>query len=343
MSTGMDIGSSLVHSLRWDADRLMGRKCPAVYISIPADDAHRRWLERAQVSYASCEGSLVVIGRPALELAPILHLPCLPVLPQGRLPNDDPVGRQLAAAIIDALLPATAAGERCCLTLPGVADETDAAASREWAFFSRVIRLRGHQSVLISASLATVLAELGHVGFTGIGFTLGGSACSATIAHLGRPLAQAALPRGGDWINEQFARRRQKVVWDTRGMQYVDIAAVQRWIAASRPSLSAPGDEDEVLLSDLYRQLLRETIDLLAARCAQTPHVRTLRHPLGAACAGQELRLSGFPQLLLEVLRGSALPLEFGDVRVADDAIYAVARGCLIHAELQELPAAAAA
>ena len=91
MSISVHIDSRTMTSLRPHRGELVGRKSPATYIAMPPDDAEKRLLERARIPYATCEGGTLVFGRHADELAPLLHVPRLPIIPGGRLPEDDPV------------------------------------------------------------------------------------------------------------------------------------------------------------------------------------------------------------------------------------------------------------
>ena len=340
MSCALDIQARQFCSLRRDAQRLVGRSCPALYIAVPPADAERRLLERARIPYALCDGSAVIIGRPADELAPLLHVPRLPMVPDGQLPEEDPLSRQLAATLVDALLPATSvAGEVCCLTLPRAAGDARRHQTKEWQFFSRLVRLRGYEPLLVERSQALVVAELGQRGFTGLCLLLDGSTAELVLAHRGTVLVQAAVPRGGDWIDEQLARKTERIVWDMEGNAYVDVDAVARWKAQSAPSLVFPQNDEAHLLAYLYQQLLQELVTAFAARCGDCREIATLSGPLPLVCWGGPALADGFLPVLSERLERGCLPVAVGDMRVVADSTYTIARGCLILAELESAPA----
>ncbi len=336
MSSSLDLQSRQFCSLRRESHRLIGRACPAIYIAVPPADAERRLLERAGIPYALCDGSALIIGRPADELAPLLHVPRLPILPDGVLPDDDPLSRQLAAALVDALLPAaTGAGEICCLTLPGAADTPVRHQTTEWQFFSRLVRMRGYQPLFVERSQALVVAELGQRAFTGLGLLIDASTSELALAHQGTVLMQAVVPRGGDWIDEQLARKTERIVWDMEGNGYVDVDAVARWKAESAPSLIFPQSDEAQLLAYLYQQLLQDVVGVFAARCRDCREIATLRGPLPLVCWGGPTQADGFLPVAAERLEQGRLPLEVGDMRVVADPTYTIARGCLILAELE--------
>jgi hypothetical protein len=336
MSCALDIQARQFCSLRRQSQRLLGRACPALYIAVPPADAERRLLERAGIPYALCDGSAVIIGRPADELAPLLHVPRLPILPGGELPEEDPLSRQLAAALVDALLPATSTpGQICCLALPRTAGGPRRHQSPEWQFFSRLVRLRGYEPLLVERSQALVVAELGQRGFTGLGLLIDPSTSEMVLAHQGTVLVHAVVPRGGDWIDEQLARKTERIVWDMEGNGYVDVDAVARWKAQSAPSLVFPQNDEAQLLAYLYQQLLQDLVGVFAARCRECPEIATLRGPLPLVCWGGPTQADGFVPVMAERLERGGLPLAVGDTRVVADPTYTIARGCLILAELE--------
>lgn len=336
MTIGLDIAGRSIQSLRRDAGRLIGRRIPAEYIALPPTANERRLLERARVPYAVCDGSLIVYGSHAAELAPLVHVPRLPVLPQGKLPPNDPLSRQLAASMLDALLPeATAADAVCAVVPPDSADADDPTDTPEWEFFSRLIRMRGYRPVAIDRPSALILARLGHTGFSGLALTFEDFRCAAAITRCGRVLAEAAVPRGLAWIDEQLARSSGRVIWDMDGNSYVDTDAVAQWKQAVNPSLLAPETSEERFLAARYHELVRDLLARLADGCLQAPDVATFRGPLSLVCSGEATMARGFAGLLAEDLNQAGLPISFGDIRIADDPAFTVARGCLIRAELE--------
>lgn len=335
MTIAVQIDGRMLTSLRRQGSRLVGRKSPAAYIAIPPGDAEKRLLERARIPYATCDGATIVFARYADELAPLLHVPRLPVLPQGRLPEDDPVGRQLAAAIFESLLPPPQWHDDVCAIVlpPGVGAPIE--ASREWEFFSRLSRLKGYRPIAVDACEAVALAELGHAGFTGLVLVLGSASSGLAVAHRGRLLAHASIPCGGDWIDEHLARKLECIVWDMDGTSYVDLDAIGRWKRATAPQLNAPQNDEVQLLVYIYEQLLGDVMKAFAAACREVRVLEHLHQPLGLVCCGRPAMLTGFSHVLAERLRRMELPLEISELRISEDADYTLARGGLIRAELE--------
>ena len=308
MSIGLDLGSTRFRSLRRDGARLLGCTCRAVYLSIPDSPGHRRLLERDEVSFAECDGSLVLLGDVAEEWSKLLQAELVPLLPDGQLPARDPFARQILSLMIDAMLPAAHfPNETCCFTVPGELMPTDDGPQRE--FFNRLIALRGYRPTIIGQGTAAVLAEMSDAAFTGIGISLGASQCEFALVRSGIEHARCAIP----WGTSEIA---------------ADLAAEE----AASQSLRTPSTSiaDRILTYFLVELLLEA-----GARIGQNDGFRILTQPVTIACTGGITARPGFEPLLQQAWQRAAWPIRITGLRVAADALYTVARGCLIQAKLE--------
>ncbi|MBX3443619.1 MAG: hypothetical protein KF774_14525 [Planctomyces sp.] len=341
MSLALDIGSSGLRSLHRIGPALRGRQTPAVYLTLPMEPAERRLLEQLCVPFSACEDSYVVVGAHAVELAQALKLPLAPVLPGGRLTEHDPLGRQIAATLIEALIPqqgirATTAG----VIIPANPGSLNPAGDALFSFLQRLLALRGYRALAVHAGRACVLAELEDQGFTGIGFVAGSAATSMAIALNGRPLFEGTVRRGSDQIDEAFARSRGCFLFDRSGNRYLDLAAVARWRMAEPINLAAPRTPDEELLSSLFREWLNSACRSFAQQMRDAGTRLDVSEPLTLVTGGGPARMTGFERLAAEALRRAEIPVTLGEVRVGRSSEFTLVRGCLIAAEM-ELRAAA--
>jgi hypothetical protein len=83
------------------------------------------------------------------------------------------------------------------------------------------------------------------------------------------------------------------------------------------------------------RRLLEDT----ARQLRSTPRARTVPQPLPLVCASELAAADDILTLLDQSLQQTPLPLEISELRVTND-VYAIARGCLIDAELETQVAA---
>jgi hypothetical protein len=340
MTIALDPGAFAMRSLRRNRDELLSRRCRSIAASIRESDARRHWLDFAKVPYFRAEDYLVLPGSAATEADELFETIPRDLLPAGLLPIADPVARQVLAMLVEGLLPwSEHRNEVCCFTQPGappagIGGDSPLEMRRE--FFARLIHLRGYHPVALNPATALVLAELGEAGFSGIGVSLGAASCEIAVVHRGKQVAQGRLARGGRWIDEQFALRARTFRRDSFGEEVLDVEATRR--RKESLTLNDAADGDSRLVADLYRNLIGELVEVLTETLATNVQIPLLPRPLSIVCAGGPARIGGFCELFGAVIDRQPLPVSVTGPHLVSDHEYAVARGCLIWAELEELP-----
>ena len=336
MSIALDFGQYQIRSLRRKEDRLVSRQVRTVYSVLSDSPERRAMLEKVQIPYAVSERELLIIGDAAAEYSQMFQVPCVPLLPGGKVPTDDPPARQIIGAIVDSLLPEPSQkNEKCGMTIPGhsssgqmgIVDETT-------GFLYRLVQMRGYEPVIVPAGLAVVFAELVDHSFTGIGMSIGAGSCDVSMAHHGVEIARCTIPRGGNWIDEQMAHQWKNYSWDVSGNQYLDTDNVSQWKQKFDGSLLEPKTVQEQLLADLYQELLGHVFEEVALSFSKEYRVKNSPSPVSLVCSGGMTRITGFEKMLKDQILKTPLSIEVGDVRISTRSAHTIARGCLIQAEL---------
>ncbi len=327
MSTALDVGVHDLRSLRRRHARVLGRRTRSAYAALPDTPSRRRVLERTRIPFAVCEDSLLLMGDHAAEFAGPFQTPCLPLLADGHVPTDDAPARQVLAALVDALLPEPVeSDETCCVAHSGDADDV--------AFLERLLRLSGYHPVVLPRGVAAALSQLGDVAFSGIGIDFGAGSTEVAVVHRGVEIARHVAQRGGNWIDGRLASEIPRFKQENGPDHRVDAETLGQW-KADRSSILEPTDEEGELLGELYTELLSTTIEEAAGAIAGCGELDGLPSSLHVACVGGVSRVPGFQELLSGVWSRSEFPLSVDRIRLAGDPAYAVARGCLINAELE--------
>jgi len=338
MSIALDIGASRLRSLRREGQQLVGRSAPAAFALLPDEPSARDLLSRAGLPFAEGDGELALVGESATAHAAALYATPLRLLPGGLVPEDDPPARQLLASLVESLLPeAGEPGAACGLILPAAA--TTHAPSRE--FLTRLVRLRGYEPSPISGPQAVALATLSAEGFTGIAVSFGAGGCAMSLIHRGREQAAVSEPRGTDWIDARLAASDRRYTHDSAGDRYLDTEAIRRQREGVSDPLTRPMTEAAIAVSDLYRDLLLSTAKEFA-RTIRDGRLGPFAAPLPVVCAGGGTRPPGFAGLMTASLAAADLAVAVGPVRLTPADDYLVARGGVIHAELDARCSAAA-
>ncbi len=338
MTIALDPGAFAMRSLRRRRDELVSRRCRSITASMRESDARRRWLDFTNVPYLRAEDYLVLPGSAAIEADELFETIPRDLLPAGTIPIADPVTRQVISALVEGLLPwSEHRQEICCFTQPGEPLEGangDSPLDRRLKFFARLISLRGYHPVPLNPATALVLAELSESGFSGVGVALGAASCEIAVVHRGNQIARGRLARGGRWIDEQLALRTRMYRRDSQGEQVLDVEGAR--LRKESTTLNATGDDDSRLVANLYRNLVAELAEVVAETLTSELQIALLPGPLPIVCGGGPARIDGFGELFRAEIDRQPLPMTVAAPGLVSDHEYAVARGCLIRAELEE-------
>lgn len=302
MTVGLDLGGHHFRSLRRQGDCLVARSASAVYAIILDNPARRTLFAERQVPYAEYGTNLILFGDAATEWSQRLSVTAIPLCGGAGLQIDDRVIRQVMTVLIEGLLPIpNSHPDDCCLTLPGGVDALPPAVAE---FFAQVVRNFGYRPWLTSPSLAVALSELVDTGLSGLGIHLGVSCCEFSIVRQGRELARFEIARG-------FGRRH----------------------LASLP----PTEEAAVEILASHAESLREIFAMAAFELQRRPERKALVAPVTLTVSGEIVASPGFADLIPVCVQQASWPFAIRTVRIAADPAWAVSRGCLIQAELEQL------
>lgn len=338
MTIALDPGAHELRSLRRQGSELVARRCRTIAAFVDDNDARRRWLKTANIPHLVAENCLVIPGDAAVEAEGLCDTIPVDLLPEGDLPQADPVTRQVIAALVDGLLLRSPnRGAICCFAQPGHDDSIpaeDAPGGLRLDFLTQLIQLRGYVALPLNPATALVLAELSASGFTGVGLSLGASGCDLTVVHRGTQLACARLAMGGRWIDEQLASRNQIVRRDSAGDEIFDLDQARKQKEAVS-LVELQGDVSRCI-AELYEDLAASLVDALAGMLSSDPRMALLPQPLPVVCSGGPAGITGFGEMLQAALRHCDTHMEIGELQLAADSQYTIARGCLIRAEIEE-------
>jgi hypothetical protein len=348
MSIALDFGASTIVSLRRTGERLIARSSRLEYAVLPDSPAHRRLLERGQVSFLTCESNLVLVGDAAHENADLFRTPCRPLLVNGRVPENDPLARQVIARLTESVLPpAQERDDICAVTLPGDVTLDGSDTRSDFEFLTQIIRLQGYDPLLVPSGQALVLAELVRSAFTGIGLTFGHAGCEALLAHRGAALCHASTRLGGEWLDQQLlTHMRSAAPGDSAPIPIFSSdpgeadQLTRQLITDRRENLSAlvnsaADSQDVQLIASLLAESLSTLLQDFAAELNRSPQALDIPQPLPIVCTGGLARTPGFGTLLVQALKKHRLPVETCEPRLVTECPQTIARGLLIAAELE--------
>jgi hypothetical protein len=179
------------------------------------------------------------------------------------------------------------------------------------------------QAYPINEALALVYAELSHKQYTGIGISFGAGMVNFCYAVYAYSACQFSSVNCGDWIDHQAAKAtNESVTVINKAKQKIDL-------------LTQPTSTIERAIQIQYRLMIEKTIANIKKAIVESDSVKS-ENPVDIVIAGGSSAPNGFVELFKEILKEANLPIEIGEVWRPEDHLYAVARGCLIAAEVSQ-------
>ncbi|MCA8984606.1 MAG: hypothetical protein R3C12_06335 [Planctomycetaceae bacterium] len=332
MEIAIEFGGSEFRSLRRESGRLLARRVSTDYLVVQGDETRLRLLERQVEEYARCDEGMIVYGPGALDLADLLGLPLQSALDQGHIREEDPVSRQFLGALVDGLLPSSTGQGLCTVIATGDAEESDYPTGDSLSFLLQLVKLRGYEPLGVSPGLALALAECGGTSYSGIGVKLGAARIDVSVVHQTHERIQFSIPRGGEHLDRELARRDDRYLRLRDGREVLDTRPIRLWRQGVR-NLNQISDPRTLDLRNQYRDLAYVVLHRLQQEL--TPRLlRTLPGQLPLIVGGMLAAPSGTELLFQQAAREVQLPLQLSDIRRVRDVAYSALRGGLIAGEI---------
>ena len=132
------------------------------------------------------------------------------------------------------------------------------------------------------------------------------------------------VTRGGDWIDKNVANvlgcpRSKATHIKERGIDIRD-----------------PKSREEEAVSIYYRSLINYVMSNIKTRFESGKNMPSFNAPVDIACAGGTSLIGGFIEVFREEFAKIDFPIPIGRIFRSDEALTAVAKGCLVAAAIGE-------
>jgi actin-like ATPase involved in cell morphogenesis len=295
------------------------------FLDINADVYSKNMLTKLKVPYVVHNGKLVVVGEAAFELANVFGKDTRRPMCDGLISPNEADALPIMKMIISKILgEPRVAGEPCYFCVPAESIDVDNNVVYHQGLFEGIVNKMGYTAHAINEAHAVVFSELADKDFTGIGLSFGGGMANACIAYKSIPCVSFSVARGGDWIDKNVAQvlgvKKSKATFlKERGVDIRD-----------------PKNREEEAVAIYYRNLISYVLQNMKARFESGQNMPNFTEPVDVACAGGTSLVGGFIEVFRDEFAKIDFPLPVGRIFRSDDALTAVARGCLVAAAIGE-------
>lgn len=278
-------------------------------------------IERDNVAYALGEAAVnMAYTLPTLELKRPMKDGCVNPVEKDAF--------QIMSVMMHGLVEPTGPGETLlyyCVPANAVNIETDADYHQKivQAIFDSYESENGQKIIArpINEALALIYAELATKAFTGISLSFGAGMVNVCYAMYGNPIFKFAIVNSGDWIDRQAAKALgESPTFVNKQKTKCDL-------------LRTPESLVERAIQTQYNLMIEKTVKGIVDGFSNANKTVRSDTPVDIVIAGGTSLIKGFKEVFEKAIRLVDLPVKIGEVIHPDDALYSVARGCLIAAE----------
>lgn len=330
MAIGFDVGTyNLVACTRDDKKNFVHNREVNAFLELPINEGFVfKMMKDAGVPLIERDGTAYALGEAAVKIAYDMNQELKRPMSGGCVNPKEKDAYQILSIMIHSLIGDVAKDKETlfyCVPANAVNEETDADYHQKIleAIFKAYKSKDGHtvDAHPINEAQALVYAELGAKAYTGIGISFGAGMVNVCYSTLGSPVFKFAIVNSGDWIDRQAAK--------ACGESPTYINQEKTKIDLTKP----PANLVERAIQTQYRVMIEKTVQGIKKGVTESGAKARGDKPVDVVIAGGTSLPNGFDGLFKEVLTQAALPIKIGEVKRPADALYSVARGCLIAAE----------
>ena len=321
---GLDVGTSrIVVARSMDKARQSAFESQLnAFITMPYSKLAQSLLERESVFHEVFGGELVVTGNDAQRFAEVFHVETRRPMVRGVLNPQEPHSLPVMRSIITRLVGKSGvAGRKIFFSIPAPCLEGDPAIAYHEASIQQILKQLGFDAQPIQEGLAVVFGEMSASNYTGIGISCGSGLCNVCLAVLSVPVINFAVPKAGDFIDNQAAAVTGELATRMRVQKESNFAVN-----------GMSGDRVQNALTVYYDDVIQTLANSLRSTISSTQRLPKLDQSVPIVLSGGTTLPKGFLKRFTAALKTEDFPIKISEVRVAEDPLNSTARGALMAA-----------
>ncbi len=324
---GLDVGTAnLLSAVHNHSGNPTVKRERNMFLEIPSEfQKNKKMLTQLNVPYVSYRERLFVLGDAAFNLANMFGKDVRRPMSDGFLHPQEKEAIPMLRFIVERLLGQPAAkDEPVFFCVPAASIDVQNDIIYHQGVIEGLLKKLGYTPHAINEGHAVVYSELAEEDFTGIGISCGGGMFNVCVSYKSIPAVTFSVCRGGDWIDQHVAK-----------VMGVPPTRVTDMKEAPGLDLNQPRSREEEAIVLYYRNLIEYVLKNLAHRFAMAQDVPRFSDPVQIVVAGGSSMVGGFVDVFAEEMSKVELPLQVAGVRLAEEPLTSVVRGCLIAASME--------
>ena len=333
MAKGLDVGTSFIVLAEESAKSKVTYKDfrDAFYIIKPTTPIASKMVEKGlagKTFVKDTDGSFIILGKDAIEKAIERNDSAKRPMFKGVVSAKEKDARRILTYILKEVAGTPSEqGEKLVFCVPAQPidqEDEDFDVGYHEDVITQLLSSVGYSARAINEAEALCYSELDKDDYTGICLSWGAGMVNVCVMLNGEPVVTFSTTKSGDWVDRMSA---------------VATGETDSVVQAEKENgdfeVGQPNDNQVLAaVASYYDRLIDYTTKQLASAMDGHKSLPKFKDPLPVVVAGGTSKAKGFVDLFAKKLEENGFPLPVKEVRHAADPLHAVARGCLIAAQI---------
>jgi len=333
MAKGLDVGTSFIVLAEENSKGKVTYKDfrDAFYVIKPTTPIATKMIEKGlsdKTFVKDADGSFIILGKDAIEKAVERNDSAKRPMYKGVVSSKEKDARRILTYILKEVSGTPAEpGEKlvfCVPAQPVDQEDDDFDVGYHEDVIVKLLTEVGYSARAINEAEALCYSELEKDDYTGVALSWGAGMVNVCVMLNGEPVVTFSTTKSGDWVD------RMAAVATGESDSIVQSEKEQGDFTIGHPN------DNQVLaaVASYYDRLIDYTTKQLASSMDGHKSLPKFKDPLPVVVAGGTSKAKGFVDIFAKKLEENGFPLPVKEVRHAADPLHAVARGCLIAAQV---------
>lgn len=333
MAKGLDVGTSFIVLAEETAKGKVTYKDfrDAFYVIKPSTPIATKMIEKGlagKTFVKDADGSFIILGKDAIEKAVERNDSAKRPMYKGVVSSKEKDARRILTYILKEVAGTPSEqGEKlvfCIPSQPVDQEDEDFDVGYHEDVIVKLLTEVGYSARAINEAEALCYSELEKDDYTGVALSWGAGMVNVCVMLNGEPVVTFSTTKSGDWVDRMAAVATGE-----------PDSIVQAEKENGDFTVGQPNDNQVLAaVASYYDRLIDYTTKQLASSMEGHKSIPKFKDPLPVVVAGGTSKAKGFVDVFAKKLEENGFPLPVKEVRHAADPLHAVARGCLIAAQI---------
>jgi hypothetical protein len=329
---GLDVGTSFIVLAKPVGEGIEYKEFRDAFYKIkPTTPVASKMIEKGldgRIFVKDADGSFILLGKDAIEKAVERNDTAKRPMYRGVVSVKEKDAKKILAFILKEVVGVADDNNRklvfCVPAQPVDQEDTDFDVGYHEDVVKTILAECGYEAKAINEAEALCYAELEADDYTGVAISCGAGMTNVCVMLNGEPTVMFSTTKSGDWVDRMAAVATGETD-----------SVVQAEKEAGGFVIGQPNDNPVLsAVSAYYERLIDYTTKQLAHALANHKALPKFKTELAVVIAGGTSQAAGYVEEFKRKLEENGFPIKVKEVRHATDPLHAVAKGCLIAAQV---------